>query len=77
VYFLAWTERRACPYLSEACLEPRGGVNTLVRGWKGQEPSLRRNTTFGTVNADVLEHFVPGFHHTNFVEVIESNAWPE
>jgi HD superfamily phosphodiesterase len=37
----------------------------------------RPDTTFGTVNADVLEHFVPGFHHTDFVEVIESNAWPE
>jgi hypothetical protein len=37
----------------------------------------RPDTTFGTVNADVLEHFVPGFHRTDFVEVIESNAWPE
>jgi len=37
----------------------------------------RQDTTFGTVNADVLEHFVPGFRRTDFVEVIESNAWPE
>jgi HD superfamily phosphodiesterase len=37
----------------------------------------RPDTTFGTVNADVLEHFVPGFRRTDFVEVIESNAWPE
>ena len=37
----------------------------------------RPETTFGTVNADVLEHFVPGFHRTDFVEVIQSNAWPE
>lgn len=37
----------------------------------------RPDTTFGTVNADVLEHFSPGFVRTDFVEVIEGNAWPE
>ena len=37
----------------------------------------RPGTTFGTVNADVLEHFVPGFQRTDFVEVIESNAWAQ
>jgi HD domain len=37
----------------------------------------RPATTFGTVNADVLEHFVPGFRRTDFVEVIESSAWPQ
>ena len=31
---------------------------------------LEPDTTFGTVNADVLEHFVPGFRRTDFVEVI-------
>jgi hypothetical protein len=37
----------------------------------------RPDTTFGTVNADVLAHFVPGFTRTDFVEVIRSNSWPE
>ncbi|WP_127782134.1 HD domain-containing protein [Rhodococcus sp. X156] len=37
----------------------------------------RPDTTFGTVNADVLAHFVPGFVRTDFVEVIEANPWPE
>ncbi|MFE9837845.1 HD domain-containing protein [Streptomyces sp. NPDC005551] len=37
----------------------------------------RPDTTFGTVNADVLEHFAPGFRRTDFVEVIENSAWPE
>ena len=37
----------------------------------------RPGTTFGTVNADVLEHFVPGFRRTDFVEVIMSSAWPQ
>lgn len=37
----------------------------------------RPASTFGTVNADVLEHFVPGFRRTDFVEVIQDSAWPE
>jgi hypothetical protein len=37
----------------------------------------RPDTTFGTVNADVLEHFVPNFHRIDFVDVIKNSAWPE
>ncbi|MCW2693227.1 MAG: Metal dependent phosphohydrolase [Mycobacterium sp.] len=37
----------------------------------------RPDTTFGTVNADVLEHFVPGFRRGDFVEVIQGSDWPE
>ncbi|MFE4666418.1 HD domain-containing protein [Streptomyces sp. NPDC056716] len=37
----------------------------------------RPDTTFGTVNADVLEHFVPGYRHLDFVDVIQNSAWPE
>jgi HD domain len=37
----------------------------------------RPDTTFGTVNADVLEHFVPGFRRVDFVDVIKNSAWPE
>ncbi|MFZ0120231.1 MAG: diguanylate cyclase, partial [Pseudonocardiaceae bacterium] len=37
----------------------------------------RPDTTFGTMNDDVLAHFVPGFVRTDFVEVIQNNAWPE
>jgi hypothetical protein len=37
----------------------------------------RPDSTFGTVNADVLEHFVPGFRHTDFVDVIQHSSWPE
>ena len=36
----------------------------------------RPDTTYGTVNADVLEHFVPGFRRINMVERIESSPWP-
>lgn len=37
----------------------------------------RPDTTFGTVNADVLQHFSPGFRRTDFVDVIQNSAWPE
>jgi hypothetical protein len=37
----------------------------------------RPETTFGNVKADVLEHFVPGFHRGDFVDTIENSAWPE
>jgi len=37
----------------------------------------RPETTFGNVKADVLERFVPGFERANFVDIIESSAWPE
>ncbi len=36
----------------------------------------RPDSTFGTVNADVLEYFSPDFHHTNFVDIIRNSAWP-
>ena len=39
--------------------------------------AARPETTFGTVNADVLERFVPGFKRRNFVDVIENSDWPE
>ncbi|WP_371405561.1 HD domain-containing protein [Kribbella sp. NBC_00662] len=37
----------------------------------------RPATTFGNVKSDVLEHFVPGYHHTDFVDVIKNSPWPE
>lgn len=37
----------------------------------------RSDSTFGTVNSDVLEHFDPTFHHTSFVDVINNSDWSE
>ena len=37
----------------------------------------RPNSTFGTVNDDVLAHFDPTFVRDNFVEIILDNTWPE
>ena len=37
----------------------------------------RPDTTFGTMNDDVLAHFVPGFTREDFVDVILRSSWPE
>lgn len=34
-------------------------------------------STFGTMNADVLAHFDPEFMPVNFAELILNNPWPE
>ncbi|MCW2791346.1 MAG: diguanylate cyclase [Nocardioides sp.] len=36
----------------------------------------RPDTTYGTVNADVLEHFVPGFRRVSMVERVTGSPWP-
>jgi HD superfamily phosphodiesterase len=37
----------------------------------------RPRSTFGTVNADVLQHFDASFVRDDFVEIIRNNSWPE
>lgn len=37
----------------------------------------RPRSTFGNMNADVLEHFDPAFVRDDFVEIIRTNSWPE
>lgn len=37
----------------------------------------RPETTFGTMNDDVLAHFDPTFTRENFVDIIQKNDWPE
>lgn len=36
----------------------------------------RPETTYGTVNADILEHFDPGLRHPTTVERIAGSPWP-
>ncbi|MGE2729647.1 HD domain-containing protein [Mycolicibacterium vaccae] len=36
----------------------------------------RPETTNGTVNSDVLEHFLPGFQRTTMVQRVLDSAWP-
>ena len=37
----------------------------------------RPDSTFGTMNADVLQHFDDSFVRDNFVQIILNNSWPE
>ncbi|OBI87027.1 HD domain-containing protein [Mycobacterium asiaticum] len=37
----------------------------------------RPESTFGTMNDDVLAHFDPNFKRANFVDIIRNNSWPE
>jgi hypothetical protein len=37
----------------------------------------RPRSTFGTVNADVLQHFDDSFVRDDFVQIIQNNSWPE
>jgi hypothetical protein len=57
-------------------VHPRGDfknefIQTFHEGLKH-----RPDTTYGTVNADILEHFEPGFRRTSMVERITGSAWP-
>ena len=37
----------------------------------------RPQTTYGTMNADVLAHFDPSFKRDDFIDNIVNNGWPE
>ncbi|WP_328974432.1 HD domain-containing protein [Streptomyces canus] len=57
-------------------VHPRGDfkkefLQAFVDGLKN-----RPDTTYGTVNADILEHFVPGFRRTSMVERVIGAPWP-
>jgi hypothetical protein len=38
--------------------------------------SAKPDTTFGTVNADILERYVRSYQRANFVDIIENSGWP-
>lgn len=57
-------------------VHPRGDfkkefLQAFVDGLKN-----RPDTTYGTVNADILEHFLPGFRRTSMVERVIDAPWP-
>ncbi|GAB1820328.1 HD domain-containing protein [Herbidospora sp. RD11066] len=57
-------------------VHPRGDFkNAFLRTYfEGQKD--RPDTTNGTVNSDVLEHFMPGFRRTTTVERVLGSSWP-
>jgi hypothetical protein len=57
-------------------IHPRGDFkNDFLRAYL-EGLKNRPETTNGTVNSDVLEHFLPGFRRTTTVERILGSAWP-
>jgi hypothetical protein len=57
-------------------VHPRGDFkNAFLRAYHDGLKD-RPETTNGTVNSDVLEHFDPGFRRTTTVERILGSAWP-
>jgi hypothetical protein len=56
---------------------PRPGFKEQIIAAFADGFGYRPDSTFGTVNADVLEHLVPGYRHIDFVDVIRNSTWPE
>ncbi|TRW89149.1 HD domain-containing protein [Mycolicibacterium sp. 018/SC-01/001] len=56
---------------------PRPNFKSAILQAFSEGFAYRPDSTFGTVNADVLRHFQPGFHALDFVEIIENSPWPE
>jgi len=55
---------------------PRGDFkNEFLRAYVDGQ-AHRPDTTYGTVNADVLERFVPTFDRTNMVDRVMQSPWP-
>lgn len=58
-------------------LHPRPDFKREILQAFTQGMASRPDTTFGTVNADVLERFVPDFERGNFVDTILTSDWVE
>ncbi|MFD0970498.1 HD domain-containing protein [Plantactinospora endophytica] len=57
-------------------VHPRGDFkNEFLRAYVDGLKN-RPETTLGTVNSDVLEHFVPGFQRVTTVERVVNSPWP-
>jgi HD domain len=58
-------------------LHPRPDFKRAILQAFSEGNAPKPETTFGNVNADVLDRFVPGFERANFVDIIENSGWPE
>ena len=56
---------------------PRPDFKNRILGAFTSGFKYRPHSTFGTVNADVLEHYDPTFKRDDFVDIILNNTWPE
>jgi hypothetical protein len=58
-------------------LEPRPDFKRRALQAFTEGIAPRPETAAGTVWADLLERFVPGYQRTNFVDITEGSDWPE
>ncbi|MDH6131535.1 hypothetical protein P3T37_000904 [Kitasatospora sp. MAA4] len=58
-------------------LHPRPDFKQRILGAFTDGMRPRPETTLGTVNADVLAHYVPGFERWDFVRTILDSPWAE
>jgi hypothetical protein len=58
-------------------LHPRPDFKRQILQAFNDGMASKPDSTFGTVNADVLDQFVPGFQRGNFVDIILNSDWPE
>lgn len=58
-------------------LHPRPDFKNRILSAFHHGMAHRPGSTFGTMNADVLAHFEPGFERDDFVEIIKGNDWSE
>ncbi|WP_145010546.1 HD domain-containing protein [Kocuria salsicia] len=58
-------------------LHPRPDFKNRILSAFHHGMAHRPGSTFGTMNADVLAHFEPGFERDDFVEIIKGNGWSE
>ncbi|WP_067678224.1 HD domain-containing protein [Nocardia miyunensis] len=62
--------------LAVTALHPRPNFKRNILGAFTDGIAPKPDTAFGTVNDDVLTHFVPGHRHTDFVDIIQNSPWP-
>ena len=56
---------------------PRPGFKSRILAAFNDGMKHRPDTTFGTMNDDVLAHFDPTFKRGDLVDIILSSSWPE
>jgi HD superfamily phosphodiesterase len=72
---LAAISKEQIEAVTQAHPRPNFKENILRAFTEGMQD--RPDTTFGSMNDDVLAHFVPGFVRQDFVDIIEGSDWPE
>jgi hypothetical protein len=71
-----WLDAFDAEQLAEiTAAHPRGDFKNGFLDAFRQGLAHRPDTTYGTINADVLEHFVPGFQRGSMVDRIVGSAW--